>query len=212
MYLSDRDLEFAVRTQQLIVDPPPREYDTTSIDLHLDSIDEARVWNAVAFEQQQRESGNDPSLGVGSFNPDTFAIRFHSPIPEEEPKNPNQSVFRRGRTVYLRRHGFFLWQSDEKVGTPEENPRLICFVDGKSSKARTGLLVHMTAPTIHAGWWSKVTLEISNLGPFTLALKEGDAIAQVVVAMITSPPIKRKAAKGVAVGQTNVRGQATQNA
>lgn len=34
MYLSDRDLEFAVKTGQLIVNPPPVEYDTTSIDLH----------------------------------------------------------------------------------------------------------------------------------------------------------------------------------
>ena len=31
MYLSDRDLEFAVKTGQLIVIPPPTEYDTTSI-------------------------------------------------------------------------------------------------------------------------------------------------------------------------------------
>jgi Ca2+-binding RTX toxin-like protein len=31
----------------------------------------------------------------------------------------------------------------------------------------------MTAPTIHAGWWGQVTLEIANLGPFTLALKPG---------------------------------------
>ena len=37
MYLSDRDLKFAVETVQLIVDPKPEEYDTTSIDLHLGS-------------------------------------------------------------------------------------------------------------------------------------------------------------------------------
>ena len=29
MYLSDRDLKFAVETDQLIVDPAPEEYDTT---------------------------------------------------------------------------------------------------------------------------------------------------------------------------------------
>ena len=39
-----------------------------------------------------------------------------------------------------------------------------------------GLLVHMTAPTIHAGWWGQITLEICNLGPFTLALQEGDGL------------------------------------
>jgi deoxycytidine triphosphate deaminase len=44
MYLSDRDLKFAVETGQLIVDPPPEEYDTTSIDLHLDSVNQAKIW------------------------------------------------------------------------------------------------------------------------------------------------------------------------
>jgi hypothetical protein len=38
MYLSDRALKFAVETGQLIVDPAPTEYDTTSIDLHLDNV------------------------------------------------------------------------------------------------------------------------------------------------------------------------------
>jgi hypothetical protein len=38
MYLSDRDLRFALDTNQLIVDPPPMEIDTTSIDLHLDKM------------------------------------------------------------------------------------------------------------------------------------------------------------------------------
>jgi hypothetical protein len=41
MYLSDRDLKFAVETGQLIVNPPPSEYDTTPIDLHLDKDEEA---------------------------------------------------------------------------------------------------------------------------------------------------------------------------
>ncbi len=36
MYLSDHDLEEAVKSGQLIIDPPPTEYDTSSIDLHLD--------------------------------------------------------------------------------------------------------------------------------------------------------------------------------
>jgi deoxycytidine triphosphate deaminase len=38
MYLSDRDLKFAVETGQLIVDPAPIEFDTTSIDLHLGRV------------------------------------------------------------------------------------------------------------------------------------------------------------------------------
>jgi dCTP deaminase len=206
MYLSDRDLEFAVQTGQLIVDPPPAEYDTTSIDLHLDRIEAAQVWDVQAFEKQQRDSGQELAVvGVGSFDHEAFGKQFYKPVPEDD----TQAVFRRGKSVILRPRGYFLWQTREKVGTPEVNPRLICFVDGKSTRARMGLLVHMTAPTIHAGWWGQVTLEIANLGPFTLSLKEGDAIAQIVVAALTSPPLKRKSTKGVALGQRSVGGQAT---
>lgn len=38
-------------------------------------------------------------------------------------------------------------------------------VEGKSSLARCGILVHFTAPTIHAGFRGTITLEIINLGP-----------------------------------------------
>jgi deoxycytidine triphosphate deaminase len=59
MYLSDRDLEFAVKTGQLIVDPAPKEFDTTSIDLHLDNVNQAKVWNVDEFKRKQEQSGSD---------------------------------------------------------------------------------------------------------------------------------------------------------
>jgi dCTP deaminase len=207
MYLSDRDLEFAHRTGQLIVDPPPAEYDTTSIDLHLDGADKAKIWNVAAFEEQQRHAGHAPAtVRVGRFDHETFARQFHLPVPEEV-EGLEQLVCRAGGRVILRPGGFLVWQTKEVVGTPEEDPRLICFINGKSSIARMGLLVHMTAPTIHAGWWGNVVLEISNLGPFTLELREGDAIAQIVVAALSSPPKKRKRVKGVPIGQSEASGQ-----
>ncbi len=206
MYLSDRDLRFALESGQLIVAPPPAEIDTTSIDLHLDKIEEAKVWDVIAFEEQQREAGAPPFLGVGKFNHKAFAKKFAVPVPPEEQAGPDAKVYRDGTRVIVKSGGFFLWQTRESVGTPEIDPRLICFIDGKSTRARTGLVVHMTAPTIHAGWWGQVTLEIGNLGPFTLALCEGDAIAQIVVAAISSPPLKKKKAQGIAIGQRNVAG------
>ncbi len=205
MYLSDRDLEYAIETGDLIITPPPTEYDTTSVDLHLDTIAEAKVWDHQAFEEQQKTLGHDWAwVRVGSFDHKAFSKQFHKNIPEDD----RQPVFRNGNLVIVKPGGFFLWQTKEQVGTPEDDPRLICFIDGKSTKARTGLLVHMTAPTIHAGWWGNVTLEIANLGPFNLALKEGDAIVQIVVATISNRPAKRKKVRGVAVGQSNVAGGA----
>ncbi len=205
MYLSDRDLKFAVETGQLIVDPAPEEFDTTSIDLHLDKVNEAKIWNVEAFKRKQANTGNDPWLRVGKYKYRTFSQEFYQSVPEDS--SSANSVYRNGDRVILRPGGFLLWQTREAVGTPEIDPRLICFINGKSSSARSGLLVHMTAPTIHAGWWGQITLEIANLGPFELCLAEGDAISQIVVATISSPPTKRKK-EGIAIGQREVGGNA----
>lgn len=203
MYLSDRDLQFAVKTGQLIVDPAPEEFDTTSIDLHLDKVDQAKIWDVDAFKRKQSESGSDSWLRVGKYKYRPFSEQFYKDIPQDG--NPRNLVYKNGDRVILRPQGFLLWQTRESVGTPEIDPRLICFINGKSSSARSGLLVHMTAPTIHAGWWGRITLEIANLGPFDLCLAEGDAISQIVVAAISSPPTKRKK-EGIAIGQKSVSG------
>lgn len=203
MYLSDRDLKFAVETRQLIVNPAPKEYDTTSIDLHLDNVNEAKVWNVEEFKRKQESTGNDSWLRVGKYKYRVFSQEFYQTVPTDS--SPENLVYRNGDRVILRPKGFLLWQTREVVGTPEIDPRLICFINGKSSSARSGLLVHMTAPTIHAGWWGQITLEIANLGPFDLCLAEGDAISQIVVATISSPPTKRKK-EGIAIGQRQVSG------
>lgn len=103
-----------------------------------------------------------------------------------------------------------LWQTKETVGTPETGANLIAFIDGKSTRARTGLLAHLTAPTIHASWSGKVTLEIANLGPFNFVLTEGDSIAQIVVATISSIPEETMKA-GVTYRQTEVSAVAEKN-
>jgi len=118
-------------------------------------------------------------------------------------------VYRRGPEIIVKPNGFLLWQTKERIGTPVRNPGLICFVDGKSTRARTGLLVHLTAPTIHAGWSGKIVLEIANLGPFHFVLSENDVIAQLTVATISSPPeLGLKRGESVTAGQVHVGGQA----
>ena len=65
--------------------------------------------------------------------------------------------------------GHILAQTREKI---KSNPqaRLAARVEGRSSLARIGLIVHLTAPTIHAGFEGNITLEIINFGPFHLRL------------------------------------------
>jgi dCTP deaminase len=215
MFLSDRDLQWALKHGKLLVDPPPTDdrIGPTSIDLRLDRIEEAKIWDIPKFKKKNRELGHGdvPELLIGSFDYKEFAREFLIRPPDVSRNQPvTDLVFRRADAIVVRPRGFVLWQTKEKVGTPEEGAQLICFVDGKSTRARTGLLVHMTAPTIHAAWGAwPVTLEIGNLGPFDLVLHEDDIIAQITVANISSIPEKNMRASGsVTAGQTDVTAQA----
>lgn len=205
MYLSDRDINWAIAKKQLIIDPPSK-VNPTSIDLHLDRVEEAQIWNLRLLGERHRTLGvHEPEVRIGTFNWGEFSEEYLMPPPDE---CPDAKVCRRGRQVIVRPGGFLLWQTKEVVGTPDEGAELICFVDGKSTKARTGILVHFTAPTIHAGWHGNVVLEIANLGPFTFVLQEDDVIAQVTVATISSVPEKtQKEAGSQTLGQTTVKGQ-----
>lgn len=215
MYLSDRDLEWAIERGLLIVEGPegatPPKIDPSSIDLRLDHVDEAKIWDIQEYIKHVGVTGEpEPILRVGSlrYKFGDISSRFLVPPPEFNAANESQKVGRRGNQILVRPNGFLLWQTKEVIGTPKENPRFICFIDGKSTRARTGLLVHLTAPTIHAGWDGNVTLEIANLGPFTFALAEDDVIAQLTVATISSPPSKSHQEVGSStVGQEDVGGK-----
>ncbi len=60
---------------------------------------------------------------------------------------------------------------------------------------------------IHAGWQGKIVLEIANHGPFHFVLQENDVIAQLTVAMISSPPdVTLKKGVSLTAGQTHATG------
>jgi dCTP deaminase len=208
MYLSDRDLSWALRHGLLLVDPPPTQIGPTSIDLHLDKVDEAKVWDIPKFKAKNKRDGliEAPLLSIGKFDYKEFAKEYLKPPPAKKEASDDDLVYRDGDKIVVKPRGFVLWQTKQKVGTPEQGSQLICFVDGKSTRARTGIVVHMTAPTIHAAWgaWN-VTLEIGNLGPFYLVLEEDDSIAQIIVAQISSIPEKNMSESGsVTAGQRHV--------
>src|SRR5262249_38516579 len=137
MYLSNRDLRWAIECGRLIVDPLPSQIDPTSIDLHLDSVDQAKVWDIERYRQDNAAAGHRSlELRIGKFQYGPFSRKYLIPVPAED----NHLVFRRGREVVVKPNGFLLWQTKEKVGTPEIGAGLICFIDGKSTRARTGIL------------------------------------------------------------------------
>jgi deoxycytidine triphosphate deaminase len=206
MYLSNREIKTAIDVGELIFDPPPGKIDKTSVDLHLDCIDQAAIWDVPQFTRDKRIEGvGRPELRIGQYDYKLFSSKYTIAPPEFD-EGSTDLVQRRLNQCIVRPGGFLLWQTRERVGTPEENPGLICFVDGKSTRARSGIVVHLTAPTIHAGWSGNITLEIVNLGPFDLVLQEGDVIAQLTVARISSCPDALLANPSVTLGQSSITG------
>src|SRR5262249_16117258 len=83
---------------------------------------------------------------------------------------------------------FVLGFTRERIRFPTR-ARIAARVEGKSSLARLGVGVHVTAPTIHAGFGAKtlesppipIQLEIYNLGDWTAVLDAGMAICQLIL-------------------------------
>jgi dCTP deaminase len=89
---------------------------------------------------------------------------------------------------------FILAKTREYIELPirPEGPWLAARVEGRSSYARCGMLVHFTAPTIHAGFKGTITLEIMNFGCYSIALYAGAPICQLIVEQVDSMPFNKE--------------------
>jgi dCTP deaminase len=108
-------------------------------------------------------------------------------------KNAEQHEITSERPFLLKPNCFILGQTIERVAFPiPDNTEDICYsarVEGKSSLARCGVLVHFTAPTVHAGFEGTITLEIINLGPFDILLEAETYICQLIVEEVKGIPL-----------------------
>jgi deoxycytidine triphosphate deaminase len=77
MYLSDRDLEWAIERGRLIITPRPQRIDATSIDLHLDGAEKARVWDVDRFAEDNSDAGNEgKELRTSKINYKKFSLKY----------------------------------------------------------------------------------------------------------------------------------------
>jgi dCTP deaminase len=87
---------------------------------------------------------------------------------------------------------FVLGNTIETITLPirEGRPVYAARVEGRSSFARCGLLIHFTAPTIHAGFDGTITLEIMNLGKSDIMLYPELEIAQLIFERVDGTPTR----------------------
>lgn len=88
---------------------------------------------------------------------------------------------------------FVLARTMEYVDFPlNPNEDGVCYsarVEGRSSLARCGILVHFTAPTIHAGFSGSITLEMINLGPHEFLLIPEMSVCQLIIEEVKGRPV-----------------------
>ena len=101
------------------------------------------------------------------LRPGRVAIAFERPEYEWQP------------SLVLEPGEFALAATEEWVDIP---PEFVGRVEGKSTLARMGLIVHTTAGFIDPGFHGKITLELCNVGPCSLVLEPGMYICQLSVA------------------------------
>lgn len=177
MILSNEGIKAALAQKLLVIEPGPTEeqYTTSAVDLTLG--EEFRWWDEAKF--------NAPGVKVYL---DLAEQQFHRTaaafMQKLQPEADGSVVF----PPYRARPCHILGQTRERI-LLRPGARLAARVEGRSSLARLGLAVHLTAPTIHAGFEGNITLEMVNLGPFHLKLvPQHTRICQLILERLESDP------------------------
>ena len=123
--------------------------------------------------------------------------------------DPVKKIYPKTRTVVIRDGGTFILHPGVSIlGCSKEHfgsDTYLIEVNGKSSLARIGLLVHNSASLVNPGHFLQVMLELCNLNSVPIILHPGMAIAQLTFSTFSSPPSKDYRKTGRYHGN-NVRG------
>ena len=178
--LSDNDLAAYMASDDLKVLLPNGERPSlqpSSIDLRLGPV--LRVMRER--EDQEESSRIDPTRPKEMSK----LVDDHSDIRRMESDQPFE----------LNPGRFVLGVTAEHISLSK---RLAARIEGKSSLARIGVSVHLTAPKVDPGWSNPLTLEINNFGPHVVVMRPYMPIATLIVEQLTSPASESYMAKAIA--------------
>lgn len=166
MALSDLEIWEELQNGALIIEPPPEHttVNAASIDLHLDR--RVQVYKDV---------------------PQGTKIDLRDAVATAQVTYNTNSIDLSSEDYYLTRESFVIGYTQETIGLPNH---LMARVEGRSGYARLGISVHNEAPTIQPGWTGQIALELTNVGPLVLQLREGLIICQLVLERLGRPTSK----------------------
>ena len=114
--------------------------------------------------------------------------------------DPVKKIFPKVREVFIKdSEEFILHPGVSVLATSVElfgSEKYLIHLNGKSSLARIGLVVHNTAGLINPGHYLHITFELANLSNIPIVLHPQMPIAQLTFSMLSSPPGKEYAKVG----------------
>lgn len=178
MILSNEGIQSALDAGDLVITPEPMPrrpsagqrscpYDTCSVNLRLGpQISIPKPGRPITLDLRRG--------GIAAFLPELYET---------------SSIDETGGYA-LAPNKFILARTLERVSLPirEGQPCYAARIEGRSSFARIGLLVHFTAPTIHAGFEGTIALEMINLASYPISLFPGMEICQLIVEGVSTTP------------------------
>ena len=182
MILSDREIQAAIKRDLIRITPFPavEAWSSTAVDLTLAPT--MRRWVGPAGGTRMAFAPHAPDF---DFQALTKQFTEVITIPADG--------------FLLEPHAFVLGWTNEKIRLPHLS-RVAARVEGKSSLARLGLGIHVTAPTIHAGFGydenepahpgNALQLEIWHVGPLPISLVPGMPVCQLVFEEVHGTPEK----------------------
>jgi dCTP deaminase len=168
--LTDREIKLALGRGLIKIDPSPMEeaFSSTSVDLTLDPIINTFKKPSTGLEQVI-----DPSIPGIDYEQTIDDLTHQVTIGDDGyVLEPNKLIL--------------AWTA-EYVDL-RESSRLAARVEGKSSLARLRFVVHMTAPTIHAGFDGRIRLEMFNHGTLRIRLRRGMRLCQLIFEQTLGTP------------------------
>ena len=183
MKLADTQILEYLQVGKIIIDPKPAEgmINGASIDLRL----------GRNFRVFSMHSSSHIDLGTSRAEIDAAIKRVMS----------DEITVSDGEVFYLHPGELSLGVTAERIVLSSD----VCgIINGRSSLARLGLMVHSTAHFVDPGWSGAIVLEFYNCGRVPLGLRPGMGICAIAFEPLSSPAVRHYGARRDAkyAGQT----------
>lgn len=178
MRLCDRDIIKALAAGKIVITPAPAPEAIAGATVDLSLGNTFRIFTSQKV----------PYVDLGASKAELAAQL--DKLMGEEIQVADHELF------YLHPGELALGVTHESITVPDD---MLAWLDGRSSLARLGLMVHVTAHRIDPGWSGKIVLEFSNQGKVPLALRPKMKIGAVSFEQLSGaadkPYVKREDAK-----------------